>query len=588
MTAKRKTFAVVRGVAGSNRRRYAFGGLTWIAWWSLPAAIGLVLQRVFDAISDSGAATVSVLSVLAVLVAVETVRLIVFYVGISVWGRWWAGAQALMRTNLLRAQVASGGAEAGSASPEHGAAVATFRDDVDDLTILTDCFVDLAGALGFALFAVLVMVRVDPLLTLVVVLPLVAVYAANVALADRIRRVRQADREATSRVTGYLGDVFSAVLAVKVAGAEAPAVRRLQTLNRARLRTSVRDKVLTDSLDAFNGSTVDLTIGFVLLLVAARMRSGAFTVGDLALFSTYVSWLAGLPRMAGVVLARHRHAQVAVGRMAALLPRDDELEAVRYRPLQLDRATDIVARPRTPRPAAPHLQVRNFSVARNGEPVVRSVDLDLPAGSFTVVTGRIGSGKSTLLRGLLGLEQEVTGSVIWGGVAIGDLAAAMVPPRCAYVAQVPKLFSASLLDNLTLGRATTDDELHLALHLAALDGDVEEMPEGLTTPVGPRGVRLSGGQLQRAAAARALAADSALLVLDDLSSALDAATEQRLWQRLRENREAAGAPRTLLVVSHRAAALAQADQIVHLDGGRIVAAGTPHELRDVALEEIAG
>ena len=588
MTAKRRTFAVVRGVAGSNRRRYAAGGLLWITWWSLPAAIGLVLQWVFDAISDSAATTVSVMSVLAVLAAVETARLVVFYVGISMWGRWWAGAQALLRTNLLRAQVVSGGDGAGAASPEHGAAVATFRDDVEDLTILTDCFVDLAGALGFACFAVLVMVRVDPLLTLVVVLPLIAVYGANVALADRIRRVRKADREATSRVTGYLGDVFSAVLAVKVAGAEAPAVRRLQALNRHRLRTSVRDKVLTDSLDAFNGSTVDLTIGLVLLLVAARMRSGAFTVGDLALFSTYVSWLAGLPRMAGVVLARHRHAQVAVGRMAALLPNDDEREAVRFRRLQLDRDMPGAARPRTARPSAPRIQVRNFSVARSGEPVISGVDLDMPAGSFTVVTGRIGSGKSTLLRGLLGLEQEVRGTVAWDGVVVTDLAAHMVPPRCAYVAQVPRLFSASLLDNLTLGTATTNVELLRALHLAALDGDVEEMPEGLSTPVGPRGVRLSGGQLQRAAAARALAADTSLLVLDDLSSALDAATEQRLWHRLREELAATAAPRTLLVVSHRAAALAQADQVVHLDGGRVVAVGTPAELRNLDLLEAAG
>lgn len=570
MNGNRKTMTVVRGVAGGNRRRYALGALMWISWWSLPAAIGLVLQRAFDAISDRGAATVSVLGILAVLVAVETVRLVVFYAGIHMWGRWWAGAQALLRTNLLRAQVVSGGPGAGIDSPEHGAAVATFRDDVEDMTQLTDLFVDLTGALGFALFAVAVMVRIDPLLTLVVVLPLLAVYGANVAFADRIRRVRKADREATARVTGYLGDVFSAVLAVKVAGAEAPAVRRLQQLNGARLRTSVRDKVLTDTLDAFNGSTVDVTIGLVLLLVAGRMRSGSFTVGDLALFSTYVSWLAGLPRMAGFVLTRHRHAEVALTRMAAMLPGDDEREAVRYRPLELDKEQAPPPRPRASRPPAPAVRLRNFSVRLGDDIVVDALDLDLPAGSFTVVTGRIGAGKTTLLRGLLGLEAGVSGTLEWNGMPVADLAAHMTPPRCAYVPQVPRLFSASLLDNLTLGIVTSDEQLLRALHLAALDSDVKEMADGLHTPVGPRGVRLSGGQLQRAAAARALAADASLLVLDNLSSALDAGTEQRLWRRLRQDREVTAAPRTLLVVSHRAAALAQADQVVHLDGGRIV------------------
>jgi ATP-binding cassette subfamily B protein len=581
MTAQRRTMSVVRGAAGHNWRRYIGGGLLWVAVWSLPAATGLVLQRVFNAISADAASISSVVAVLAVLAGVESARLVVFYAGISTWGRWWAGSQALMRTNLLRAQVVSGGPEAGPPAAEHGAAVATFRDDVEDLTILADCFVDLAGALLFGLFAVVVMVQVDVLLTLVVVLPLIAVYGVNVALADRIRRVRREDREATAQVTGYLGDVFSAVLAVKVAGAEGSAVGRLARLNRARLRTSVRDKVLTDSMDAFNGSTVDLTIGLVLLLVASQMRAGSFTVGDLALFSAYVASLAGVPRMAGVVLARHRHAQVAVGRMAALLPGDDEREAVRPRALRLDRAHPPAVRARPARPA--HVRVCDFSVAYGEEEVVSGVDLELRPGSFTVVTGRVGAGKTTLLRGLLGLEPGATGIVEWNSALIGDLAAHMVPPRCAHVPQVPRLFSATLLDNLTLGVQTTDAEVARALHLAALEGDVADMAEGLLTPVGPRGVRLSGGQLQRAAAARALAADTAMLVLDDLSSALDADTEQRLWHRLRKERAAAAAPRTVLVVSHRAAALAQADQVVHMEAGRVVAVGTPDELRDLDL-----
>jgi ATP-binding cassette subfamily B protein len=575
--------SVVRGVAATNWRRYLSGGMLWIGVWTLPAATGLVLQRVFNAISADATSIRNVVAVLAVLAGVESARLVVFYVGISTWGRWWAGSQALMRTNLLRAQVVSGGPEAGPPAAEHGAAVATFRDDVEDLTILADCFVDLAGALLFGVFAVVVMMQVDVLLTLVVVLPLIAVYGVNVALADRIRRVRRADREATASVTGYLGDVFSAVLAVKVAGAERPAVGRLQMLNRARLRTSVRDKVLTDSLDAFNGSTVDLTIGLVLLLVASKMRAGSFSVGDLAMFSAYVASLAGVPRMAGVVLARHRHAQVAVGRMAGLLPGDDEREVVRPRALQLDRAHPPAVRSRPARPTAPQVRVRDFSVRYGDEQVVSDIDLELPAGSFTVVTGRVGAGKTTFLRGLLGLELGVTGTVEWNGALVEDRAAHMIPPQCAYVPQVPRLFSATLLDNLTLGVQTTEAEVARALHLAALEGDVDDMPERLLTPVGPRGVRLSGGQLQRAAAARALAADTAMLVLDDLSSALDADTEQRLWHRLRKEREAAAAPRTLLVVSHRAAALAQADQVIHLEAGRVVAIGTPDELRDLEL-----
>lgn len=563
------TLRVGIGTARSHTRRYVGGTLLWSSYWAIPALIGLLLKAVFDGISGKAPAGMNIPGLLAVLVGVEAARLGVFYTAFSTWGRWWAQAQALLRTNLLRAQVSSGGADAGAPVASAGAAVSVFRDDVQDVTEYVDSWADLSGTVGFGVFSMIVMFSVDPLVTLVVVVPLIVVFAVNRLLAQRIRRVRLADRRATARVTGFLGDVFSAVLAVKVAGAQDRAIRRFEQINSERRTTSVRDKVLTDGLHAFNTSTVDVTIGLVLLMAAGRMRSGSFTVGDLALFATYLSWLAGVPRWVGVVLARHRHAQVAVGRMADLLPGGDAREAVRPRILHLDRPFLPTPRPRAPRTAPAQIRVRGFGVLRADGPGVTGVDLDLPAGSFTVLTGQVGSGKTTLLRGLLGLEDGVIGTVEWDGTEVGDLAAHMTPPRCAYVPQVPRLFSATLRDNLTLGRQTSDEMLRAGLRVAAFDGDVEEMPDGLDTMVGPRGVRLSGGQLQRAATARALVTGASLLIFDDLSSALDAATEQLLWQRLLEGREAGLQVPTVLVVSHRAAALAHADQVVSMDAGRV-------------------
>ncbi len=557
-------------VAGFQRVRFVIGTVLWIGWWSAPALAGLVLQAIFDAISADAPAALNVPTLAVLLMAVEGTRLLIFSGAVVLWSRWWVSVETLLRSNLLRAQMASGGRDAGKPVRGAGSAIAVFRDDVEDLLIFVDSWLDLAGTAVFAAVALAVMVRVDATLTLVVVLPLLAVFAVTRSLGNRIRRTRRADREATARVTGFLGEVFSSVLAIKVAGAEAASVARLKRLNQTRRHTALRDRVLTETLEAFNGSTVDVSIGLVLLLSAGAMRSGDFSVGDLALFASYVTSLAGLPRWAGLVLTRHRHAQVAAGRMASLLPRGNADEAVVHRDLGIERLGHAEPRPRHDTPTPADVCLQGFGVRHGG---IERIDLHLPAGSFTVVCGPVGSGKTTLLRALLGLAGPTTGTVRWDGEVVEDLAAHMIPPNCAYVPQVPRLLSASLRDNLTMGRATPGWLLDDIVGRAALRRDLAAMADGLDTVIGPRGVRLSGGQLQRVATARALAADPALLVLDDLSSALDAATERELWSRLLRDRNP-----TVLVVSQRAAALERADQIVVLDEGQIKAAGTLEEL----------
>jgi len=189
------------------------------------------------------------------------------------------------------------------------------------------------------------------------------------------------------------------------------------------------------------------------------------------------------------------------------------------------------------------------------------VSLTLKRGSFTVVTGPAGAGKTTMLRAILGLLPAQAGMVYWNDEAVSDRARFLVPPRSAYVPQVPRLFSESLRDNVLLGHPDSSG-LQSAVRTAVLDQDVALMPAGLDTKVGARGVRLSGGQVQRAAIARALVRGPDLLVLDDVSSALDVETERLLWDRL-----LADPNRTLLVVSNRPATIARADKVIRLDHG---------------------
>lgn len=207
--------------------------------------------------------------------------------------------------------------------------------------------------------------------------------------------------------------------------------------------------------------------------------------------------------------------------------------------------------------------MQGLTVVHPGGEALRGVDLAVPPGSVLAVTGPVGSGKSSLLRAVLGLIPS-TGAIRWDGEDARANPRLMVPPRVAYVPQVPRLFSEPLSDAVLLG--LPDERLDAALHLACMEDDLVAMPHGVATVVGSRGVRLSGGQVQRVAAARALARRPSLLVVDDLSSALDAATEAALWDRILTAVDLDGTG--VLVVTHRPAVLARADEVVILDAGR--------------------
>ncbi|MFI7467321.1 ABC transporter ATP-binding protein [Nonomuraea sp. NPDC049646] len=587
----RRALGVAGRLIGFDVRLYVLQILLWLPVHVLPLGGGLVLRQLFDQISGHSPATLrQSLWLCAAFAGVELVRGIVLLFAWSYGSCWWDAAATLLRANVLGSVLTARGPVAARLPRSPGESLARLRDDVAELVELADESVPLAGGVLFGGAALAVMVSIDPVVTVTLVVPMLAIGVLSRLMGRVVRRRHQRARELGAGVTAFVGELFGGVLVLKTAGAERAALDRLRALNARRRDAAVRSRLATDLLEAATGTTVELGVGVVLLLAAGAMRRGEFTVGDLALFTSYVGWLTALPRTIGSVLYRLPRADVSAGRLTALLaPHQGTSDLTRVHPAPLAPADGAPASPapRLPPPAEPSrrgegaagptalevLEARGLSVRHPGGRGVHDVDLTLRRGTFTVVTGAVGAGKTTLVRALLGLLPLDAGTITWNGRPVTDPGAFLVPGRAAYASQIPRLFSETLRENLLLGLPADDADLARALELAAFEDDLAAMPDGLETVVGPRGVRLSGGQVQRATAARALVRAPDLLVVDDVSSALDVGTENLLWERVARH-----GPATLLVVSSRRAALERADQVVVLDRGRVAGRGPLGEL----------
>lgn len=567
-------------------RMWRFGGRysvlhagLWGVMNLLWLAPGLIAQRFFDTLAGDAAMPGGTSGFIALLVILALGQSALWLVAGYVEIVFRFIVSALLRRNVLdrlfdrpaALPLASG----------IGGTINRFRDDVDVAEDTLDWTDETIGQGLVALIALAILLATDVLTTLAALVPLVLVIAIAQRANAAVGRLRVASSQAGSDVSGALGDLLTGVDTLRSAGAEDRAVRRLRRLNRRRQALTVRDRVAAQLLGAVTENVSGIGTGIVMLVAAGQLRSGGLTVGDFVLFVSFLGFVTGYTSSVGQYLVQVRQAGVALGRLQELMdgaPTPALTAAVPLAlrgPLPDGGPDDAPAAGPLRELAVAGLSYRHAGGARG----IAGVDIRLARGTFTVVTGRVGSGKSTLLRTILGLLPADAGEIRWNGDPVDDPATFFVPPRAGWTGQVPVLFADTLRGNLLLGVPERTGLVDGAVRAAVLERDVAAFPLGLETNVGARGVTLSGGQVQRAAVARMLVRQAELLVIDDVSSALDAETERALWRNLRVDPGT-----TVLAVSHRRAALLAADQVVVLRDGRVEATGTLTEVLSASAE----
>jgi ABC-type multidrug transport system fused ATPase/permease subunit len=411
-----------------------------------------------------------------------------------------------------------------------------------------------------------VMFAIKPWLALLALAPAPLV----VYVASRYNRVsRPAQQEVQQRIAELTAEAEENVSGIRIVKAFAREEHQLHRFSRAVSRV-FDQSIYSTRLQAFFspllGLLPQLGIALVLLVGGRQVIAGNLSLGDFTAFYTYLVMLAGPMRMLGMTMGMAQRAIASGNRLFEILDREPRIQSP-------------PGAPELP-PGGGRVQLREVTLHYEGAekvPALSGVDLEVEAGRTVALVGPSGSGKTSLVALVARLYDPGEGAVLVDGADVREVDVGSLRSEIAFVADDSFLFTATVAENIAYARPQASlEEIEAAAGRAQADGFIRQLPDGYETRVGERGLTLSGGQRQRVAIARALLADPRILILDDATSSVDATTEAAIKAGLR----VAMAGRTTFIIAHRLSTVSLADEIVVLDGGRIVDRGSHEELME--------
>lgn len=443
-------------------------------------------------------------------------------------------------------------------------AINRLRDDVDEVADFPLWIPEVIATVGTGIVAFITMSSIDMTLSAMSVIPLVLLGVASYLIWPHYLKYRYQAGMCEDRFTSLLGSIIAGAQTIKLVNSSSAALERVNAVSRERQHVNVRGHVLYHAQSTLVSLGVGICGTAIYWYGGASLSAGTMHIGDLLLLVSSLGIIAWVPNTVATFIGDYAQQKVSIERLTDFMP-NHPFGLIRPYRWWLPQPTNTHAHAVTPLSALTLVDV-SYTYVKSGSGIQRA-NITIPRGSLTVVTGAVGSGKSTLLNLISGLLTPHAGQLIWNGQPIARIGA----PHVLATTQIPFLVSDTLRENITLG--ANPSQLDQIIEASALTHDITQLPAGLDTVVGPRGVRLSGGQRQRIALARMLLRSAEILVLDDISSAVDVTTEAHLWRSLRQYGTG-----TLVASSHRRSLLQQADQIIVVANGAITAIGTYHEV----------